>query len=204
MLVDEFLSRLEGVKSRGTSRWVARCPAHKDRSPSLSIRTAPDGRILLHDFGGCEVLQILDALGLAAADLFPERLNARWRAPARPARLANELPAALTPQDVWITVRAEADGALCVHDFGGNPQVLEQLELRPGELVIDRFDGHRSKPMLRPHLHAAADALHVMRHEALVLIYAANDMAAGVILSPKARERMLQSALTIRGAAKLV
>ena len=33
-----------------------------------------DGRVLLHDFGGCAVGDVLDALGLAMADLFPQRL----------------------------------------------------------------------------------------------------------------------------------
>lgn len=48
------------------------------------------------------------------------------------------------------------------------------------------------------------DALKVMGREALVLIFAANDMAAGVILAPETRARMLEAALTIRGAAGLV
>jgi putative DNA primase/helicase len=50
--------------------WVARCPAHADRTPSLSIREAEDGRLLLHCFAGCDWGAIRDAL--AARSLWPE------------------------------------------------------------------------------------------------------------------------------------
>lgn len=53
-----------------SSGWVARCPAHADRSPSLSIREGRDGRTLLRCFAGCESTAIVRALGLSIADLF--------------------------------------------------------------------------------------------------------------------------------------
>ncbi|MDE2264100.1 MAG: hypothetical protein KGL45_16380 [Gammaproteobacteria bacterium] len=59
------LDRLDGVRQSGPGRWLARCPAHEDRSPSLSIRELDDGRVLLHDFGGCDTQAVLDALGKA-------------------------------------------------------------------------------------------------------------------------------------------
>ena len=33
-----LLDRLTGVKQTAPGRWIAKCPAHEDRSPSLSIR----------------------------------------------------------------------------------------------------------------------------------------------------------------------
>lgn len=66
-----IVSRLEGVRPRGQGRWAARCPSHGDRSPSLSIAEGADGRALLYCFSGCGVADILGALGLQAADLFP-------------------------------------------------------------------------------------------------------------------------------------
>lgn len=74
MSAAKLLDRLEGVRQTGPSRWLARCPAHEDRSPSLSIRELDDGRILLNDFGGCQSADVLAALGLEFGDLFPERL----------------------------------------------------------------------------------------------------------------------------------
>lgn len=70
-----LLDRLERVKQTAPGRWLAHCPAHADRSPSLSIRELDDGRVLLHDFGGCEVGDVLAAVGLAMSDLFPRRLT---------------------------------------------------------------------------------------------------------------------------------
>lgn len=71
------LDRLQGVKQTGPGRWLACCPAHEDRSPSLSIRELDDGRVLLHDFGGCDTGSVLGALGLSLADLFPTDLAAK-------------------------------------------------------------------------------------------------------------------------------
>ncbi len=73
MKIEEFLSRLDGVKSRGKSKWMARCPAHDDRDPSLSITESRDGKILLHCWTGCSALDVVHAVGLALADLFPEK-----------------------------------------------------------------------------------------------------------------------------------
>lgn len=74
MDVTALLSRLSGVRGRNGS-WSARCPAHEDRSPSLSVKSLPDGRILVHCFGGCGTDEVLGALGLTMTDLFPDRLG---------------------------------------------------------------------------------------------------------------------------------
>lgn len=70
--IDDLLSRLEKVRSTGAGRWVARCPAHQDKTPSLAIRELPDGRILIHCFTGCSVDAVVSAIGLELSDLFPE------------------------------------------------------------------------------------------------------------------------------------
>ena len=44
------------------SVWVARCPAHKDRTPSLSISDADDGKILVRCHAGCEQAIVIAAL----------------------------------------------------------------------------------------------------------------------------------------------
>lgn len=80
MTADEIVANLDRAKRVGDGRWVARCPAHEDRSPSLSVRALDDGRTLLHCFAGCSVEDIVGALGLALEDLFPPRLEAQ-RAP---------------------------------------------------------------------------------------------------------------------------
>lgn len=47
---------------------VARCPAHDDRDPSLSIRDGRDGRLLLHCHAGCRFADIAAALGLRSGE----------------------------------------------------------------------------------------------------------------------------------------
>jgi hypothetical protein len=73
MSASTLLNLLEGVKQTGRGRWIARCPAHPDKRPSLAIRELDDGRVLLHDFAGCETSNVLAAVGLSLEDLFPER-----------------------------------------------------------------------------------------------------------------------------------
>lgn len=68
-----LLSRLDRVKSTGPGKWVARCPAHDDHGPSLSIKELDDGRTLVHCFSGCSVHEVVAALGMELSDLFPPR-----------------------------------------------------------------------------------------------------------------------------------
>jgi hypothetical protein len=60
------------VKGSGPS-WTAQCPAHDDRSPSLSLTESPTGKALLNCHAGCTVPDICRALDIRMADLFPDR-----------------------------------------------------------------------------------------------------------------------------------
>jgi hypothetical protein len=48
-------------KRAGPGQWLARCPAHKDRTPSLSIREGDIGP-LVHCFAGCSQRDVIEAL----------------------------------------------------------------------------------------------------------------------------------------------
>jgi hypothetical protein len=92
----EFIAReLHGRRSG--AGWVARCPAHDDRSPSLSIRD-DGGRVLAHCFSGCSQSDVIEAL--RSRGLWPERERREWtpaerRQWARERReLERDLPAA--------------------------------------------------------------------------------------------------------------
>ena len=37
-----FLDKLEGVKPTGQNKWLCRCPAHADKSPSMGIKLVDD------------------------------------------------------------------------------------------------------------------------------------------------------------------
>lgn len=81
--VARLLSRLSSVRQRGPARWAARCPAHEDRRPSLSIRETPDGKVLVRCWAGCSTEQVLAAAGLNWADLFPSNERRRPQTPEK-------------------------------------------------------------------------------------------------------------------------
>jgi hypothetical protein len=66
--IQNILSRLAGVR-RTSSGFRARCPAHDDKCPSLSVREGHHG-ILIRCWAGCELQSVVDALGLRVSDLF--------------------------------------------------------------------------------------------------------------------------------------
>ncbi len=91
--IERLLGRLEKVRANGRDRWMACCPAHGDGSPSLSIREAEDGRVLIHCFAGCEASDVVAAVGLTLADLFPKgpsRPGNHWRRERLRAALRHE------------------------------------------------------------------------------------------------------------------
>jgi len=74
-MINNLLGRLNKVKSTGRNSWLACCPAHDDRSPSLSIKEEADGHILLHCFAGCSAVDVVGAVGVDIGDLFPEKVQ---------------------------------------------------------------------------------------------------------------------------------
>ncbi len=71
MSVSVILDRLDRVRKCGAG-WIAKCPAHEDRTASLSL-CERDGRTLIHCFAGCKSADVLAAVGLELADLFEKR-----------------------------------------------------------------------------------------------------------------------------------
>ncbi|MCP3931201.1 MAG: hypothetical protein GY705_19120, partial [Bacteroidetes bacterium] len=69
-----------GIKQTGSNRYLSKCPAHEDRSPSLSITTEPE-KILLHCHAGCSPQSIVESVGYSLGDLFTEdeKLKGEYR-----------------------------------------------------------------------------------------------------------------------------
>lgn len=94
-MINNLLERLEGVKG-GNGKWMACCPAHGDKRPSLAIKELDDGRILLKCFAGCNVEEITGAIGMNVSDLFPPdetvaSHRVKGAAPAKRAFYASDL-----------------------------------------------------------------------------------------------------------------
>lgn len=81
--IDTLLDRIDGAKKTGPDKWQARCPAHDDRSPSLSIKEGSNGTVLLKCWAGCSAQAIVKAVGLELRDLFPRSSD---YAPSKPPR----------------------------------------------------------------------------------------------------------------------
>ena len=76
--VDKVLAVLEsfGQVKRVGAEYVTQCQAHDDHDPSLNLKEGVDGRALLKCRAGCAVKDIVAALGLTMADLFPSKAEA--------------------------------------------------------------------------------------------------------------------------------
>jgi DNA primase len=79
MTAESIISELQGRRSG--SAWIARCPAHDDHNPSLSIRE-DGGKVLLHCHAGCEQRDVIEALK-ARGVWQPERTTGPRRIVAR-------------------------------------------------------------------------------------------------------------------------
>lgn len=76
-VTDALDSRGLKYKPAGQNRFMALCPAHNDRNPSLSILDTRE-RTLLKCHAGCEAADVVAALGLTMADLFDNRKDVTY------------------------------------------------------------------------------------------------------------------------------
>lgn len=87
MTAPELLLRLDGVRSRGTRKWSARCPSHQDKNPSLSISEGERG-LLVKCWGGCTLDETTAALGIEIKHLFFDAPTIHGRrSPPKPVKI---------------------------------------------------------------------------------------------------------------------
>ena len=93
MNIDDLADHFEKVRFRGQG-FTAVCPAHEDRSPSLSVTEGIE-HTLVHCFAGCSFFEIVAAAGLRPLDFAKDGGGSRTEphhdtmsARARLARLA--------------------------------------------------------------------------------------------------------------------
>jgi putative DNA primase/helicase len=60
MTAETIARALAGHRAGAT--WMARCPVHEDRSPSLSISAGKDGKVLVRCHAGCDQRDVIAAL----------------------------------------------------------------------------------------------------------------------------------------------
>src|SRR5262245_23556301 len=92
MRAGDLLPVLSGARPSGADKWIARCPAHDDKSPSLAIRQTED-RVLLYCWAGCAAADICGAIGISFSDLYSHSRSKPDPAAARRRRAAEGLEA---------------------------------------------------------------------------------------------------------------
>ncbi|MFC0248269.1 AAA family ATPase [Citricoccus parietis] len=99
--VAHVLDRLPDYRQTGPTQWTAVCPAHNDKSPSLSVSVGDSQPVVLWCHAGCEtvedILPALEALGVDADVLRGKRavlnLRKRGRRATSPLRAVPDVPA---------------------------------------------------------------------------------------------------------------
>lgn len=89
--IDKVLATLDRAR-KTRDGWNARCPAHDDRNPSLSVRAGENGTVLLTCHAGCHTDAVVAAMGLQMSDLFPSDLRASGRGNSRTQRNFTRAP----------------------------------------------------------------------------------------------------------------
>jgi putative DNA primase/helicase len=83
----EMIAKALGGR-KGGGGWAARCPAHDDRSPSLSIRDASDNKVLVRCHAGCHQERVIAAL--RTRGLWTENGPRSLSRPARPTHIERD------------------------------------------------------------------------------------------------------------------
>jgi DNA polymerase I len=138
------LSRLENVQQNG-KQCTSRCPVHADTRNSLSIGEDEDGTVLLHCFVGCTAEQVVAALDLTLADLFPWDCKHGGLPGVTVERyaLAKRLPPAFLKERFKLqTVRRKGQFAIEMPAFDGDGQLVStnyRMNLTKTDGIDDRF-----------------------------------------------------------------
>lgn len=146
MDIRQFLSMLRVSRGSPESGEVmCRCPAHDDRTASLSVREGEGGKILVHCMAGCSTAAVVQAMGLKLADLFPE--DSRKGQQPHP-RKPQQKPAAAAPAAAAQPKQKDTLGdlvkAYVYADEDGNP-LFEVCRFEKIE------DGERTKTFRQRH-----------------------------------------------------
>lgn len=105
---EKILARLDKVRKNGDKKWMARCPAHSDNGPSLSLRLLDDGRVLVHCFAGCGASDVMVAIGLSLSDLYPDGPHGEFMSKHREPETVLYKPGFKSMQEEIYQLRAKA------------------------------------------------------------------------------------------------
>lgn len=148
MTIDAFILRFEEPIKKTASGFMVKCPAHKDKTASMSVTQTADGKILVKCFAGCRFEEIVGALGLEPKDLFSEKAQ-RWTPPpprpAKPVKKSQEQEdndpfAELGDAKQKDTQPSEIEKIYSYQDPIGR-ELYQAIRLKPKSFRQRRYDG---------------------------------------------------------------
>lgn len=167
--VAQFLSLVDGVHAVGSNQWTAKCPAHPDQHPSLSVSRGEDGRLLARCHTGCRFDAILSAVGWKPSDAFPERPK---RPSCTPIRSVSRNGRAFPTESVAAAHVARL--------LGGRSTGIWVYQDATGDEVfrVVRFDECRgARPKHYRPMHRATDGWHIGDPPGLLPLYGLPELA---------------------------
>ena len=128
-MIDLILERVQKARKVSADSYMACCPAHEDKSPSMRI-TERDGRILVHCMAGCTPDDIIAAIGLQWTDLYDDKWDAAKAAAfAQKTRLPKIDPLEHERTIIDLALADDAKGIkFSVEDYARIKIALERLE----------------------------------------------------------------------------
>lgn len=140
-MIADILPRLEKVRQTTATNWIACCPVHGDRNPSMTIHENRDGRILVRCFAGCSFEEIANAVGLGWDPWFPPKQEGDFKPAVRRPFPAADVLEALAFECIVVAVHA-ADMA---NGVPLTPKEKERLWV-----AFDRFEEGRRLALGEP------------------------------------------------------
>lgn len=137
MRADNLLSRLEKVRATGNGTWIACCPAHADKHPSMTIRELEDERVLVHCFAECSVESILQAVGLEFDALFPEKPLEHAKPLRRPFPAADVLESLSTETEIVVVAAGNVRQGLELTDADRSRLLLAAERIEAGRRLAN-------------------------------------------------------------------
>jgi len=177
--VERLLSLLIGVRKLSVGKWQARCPAHDDRNPSLSVSQGWDGRALIFCHAGCEHAEILKKLDLELRDLFVRKVGKRVSPSAEdPPRLTVEHLAQhfrLDARRLWENGVEDSDEGVFIRYLGLDGKPLERVRVRVAVQGAGRFKWKGRGPISLYGLNFLSVWLDALSEPFLVLVEGESD-----------------------------
>jgi putative DNA primase/helicase len=160
MTAQEFANLLRGKRIK-PGKYIARCPAHPDKTPSLAISEGRKG-LLVHCWAGCDTRTVVATLGLRLSDLYYDAASAPDRVTVANERAKRIAP--VTDEDMAKRERKySAKGQIVAryhYTNSAGEHIATKLRMDPKAFLWRRADGNWGQPKDCPiyNLHGVTNA----------------------------------------------